>query len=45
LQIADRFISRAPVQKFYNKALAGGQKDYAKLYASILLVFFTRLSS
>jgi hypothetical protein len=33
------------VQKFYNKALAGGQREYAKLYASIFLDFFTHLSS
>ncbi|XP_004496351.1 embryogenesis-associated protein EMB8-like [Cicer arietinum] len=32
LLIADRFISRARVQKFYDKALAGGLQDYAKLH-------------
>ncbi|WJX20437.1 hypothetical protein P8452_09993 [Trifolium repens] len=32
LLIGDRYINRAPVQKFYNKALAGGQREYAKLH-------------
>ncbi|GAU15920.1 hypothetical protein TSUD_41430 [Trifolium subterraneum] len=32
LLIGDRYINRAPMQRSYNKALAGGQRAYAKLH-------------
>ncbi|CAL5209270.1 unnamed protein product [Lathyrus oleraceus] len=41
LLITDRFITRAPVQKFYDKALTGGLQDYAKLHQPL----FSRLGN
>ncbi|KAI5439896.1 hypothetical protein KIW84_025308 [Lathyrus oleraceus] len=41
LLITDRFITRAPVQKFYDKALTGDLQDYAKLHQPL----FSRLGN
>ncbi|CAI8604233.1 unnamed protein product [Vicia faba] len=41
LLITDRFITRAPVQKFYDKALTGGLQDFAKSHKPI----FSRLGN
>ncbi|XP_058769985.1 embryogenesis-associated protein EMB8-like isoform X1 [Vicia villosa] len=41
LLITDRFITRAPVQKFYDKALTGGLQDFAKSHQPI----FSRLGN